>query len=133
MLQTTLEPIFVQHTIGNYGHCLETGGPLFRIITMKLPGAHMAYVVELNHIFADGATYYKVVNLINCAINDKPVPELQWRPAPASVALPDVWTDACCDIMMTGWMPAFMEKCGSYVSVAPQDPQYACPNTGRPR
>jgi len=118
-MQNALEPLFAQHSIGSFAHCMETAGPLFRMILMKLPDDAMAYVVELSHIFADGATYYKVMDLINHAMNAKPLPTLQWRPAPESMPLPISYTDEDKQLIGGAWMPAFMQKFASYAPGTP--------------
>jgi len=113
MLQSW-EAMFAEKSIGRFEQIVETEGPLFRVILMKLPSAHMAYVVEVNHMIADGASYYKIIDFINCAINARPLPELLWEAAPETVMIPDVYSQEDKDLALTGWLPAFMEKFALY-------------------
>jgi len=64
---------------------IKTEGPLFNVILMKLPKEHMIHCIEINHAIVDGASYYKILDFINCAINGRPLPELQWKAAQRSV------------------------------------------------
>ena len=98
-MQKHLEKCFAWHTIGQP---LETGGPLFRIILMRWRGSAShpqnehtaAYMVELSHLIGDGATYYKVIGLIDDAVNGRAVKGLRlelprWkRPCTAREMLP---------------------------------------------
>merc|ERR1719215_2287175 len=45
----------------------------------------MIHCIEINHAIVDGASYYKILDFINCAINGRPLPELQWKAAQRSV------------------------------------------------
>lgn len=121
-VQEQLEPLFAEHTIGGVEHAIASGGPLFRVVLMKLPSDMMAYVVEVNHIIADGATYYKLLGLIDCAVNKRPVPVLEWEAATASIPIPVHWNDADKDLMMTGWLPGFVHKMTNvYVAGTPSE------------
>mmetsp|Transcript_12499 Transcript_12499/g.24325 ORF Transcript_12499/g.24325 Transcript_12499/m.24325 type:complete len:435 (-) Transcript_12499:240-1544(-) len=110
----SLERRFAQVSIGRYEQLIQSGGPLFRIILMKLSADYMAYAVEVNHMIADGCTHYQIQNLINCAVNGRSVPELDWKPAPEAVAFPALYNGEDKEMALTGWLPSFMEKCGEY-------------------
>eukprot|EP01043_Picozoa_sp_COSAG02_P018202 COSAG02_NODE_843_length_16599_cov_6.528485_16_plen_412_part_00 len=114
LVHEKLEPLFTAHGIGNTNDCLESGGPLFRIILMRLGENTVAYCVEVCHIFADGATYYTIVKIINDAVQGKPPEALVWKPAPQSVPIPVAYNEADTSIMMGEWMEGFMENLGKY-------------------
>lgn len=80
-----LEPRFAEKRLSNeVEQIIKTEGLLFRVVLMKLPKEHMAYVVEINHAIGDAASYYKILDFINCAMNGQPLPELQWKAAQES-------------------------------------------------
>ena len=111
LVQTDLEPNFIaQSTIGTMATQIETGGPLFQVLLMKLPAGHMAYAVELSHLIGDGNTYYQLLHVLNCAMNGKPMPKLKWSSAPESVALPAEYSPQDKALHMEGWIPAYVER-----------------------
>ena len=117
-IQRDLEPAFAGSTIG---HPLESGGPLFRVIVMRWRDepttALAAYMVELSHLIGDGATYYKVIGLLDDAINGRASAaglKLDWVPAPLSVPYPDSYTKADTDLFMFGWVDGYLAKCDTY-------------------
>ena len=81
---------------------------------MNLPENHAAYVIELSHLFADGATYYDVLNLLHRAVNSAPMPDLKWVPAPPNIIFPDCYSDEDRQIVGGGWIPGYEEKAAKY-------------------
>merc|ERR1719491_2315802 len=56
----SIEDLVFEHDPGAFAQALESGGPLFRIVLLKLHSGFVAPVPFLNHIIADGDTHYKV-------------------------------------------------------------------------
>jgi len=113
-LQTELEPLFRKHTIGDANAVMANDNPMFRVILMSLPENHMAYVIELSHVHADGATYYKVIDALNAAVNSRPIPQLTWTPASLDVMYPETFSEEERLFLIGGWAPGYVKMCEKY-------------------
>jgi len=113
-VQKEIEPLFEQYSIGDGVRQLESGGPVFRVIVMKLAEDLVAYAVEMSHSLGDGNTYYETINLMNCGMNDLPLPQLEWKVAEECVVVPSVYTPEDKAVALQEWLPAFIEKCNIY-------------------
>jgi len=109
-----LEHLFIEHDPGNFTQALETGGPLFRVVVMRLNSGLAVVVPYLNHIFADGCTYYMVLEAIDAAINSRVMSPLQWRTAEVDVGVPSVYSVEDVDLALNGWLPGYVEKMMRY-------------------
>lgn len=109
-----LEPLFAEHDLGNLAQALETGGPLFRIVIMRLNSGLAVLAPYLNHTLADGCTYYMVCEAIDAAANDRPLPMFQWRAAERDVCIPSGHSSEDAELTMSGWIPGFMENMARY-------------------
>ena len=56
----------------------SSGGPLFNVTLIELPGHRAAYSVSLSRIVGDGWTYYTLIDQLNCFINGKALEPLIW-------------------------------------------------------
>jgi hypothetical protein len=114
-VQTSLEPIFVEHSIGSSRDCLETGSPLFRVMLMSLSDSLAAVCMELSHIFADGASYYQFMKYLDCVVNERPKPgPFEWKLSPESVPIPACYSREDKRLHETGWITGYAEKCEQY-------------------
>jgi len=111
----SLEARFVEKTIGGFQHIVQTEGPLFRVILMKLPKRHMAYCVEVSHTIADACSHYKIIDFINCAINGRPLPELQWMATSETVMFPEEYSPEDREVFCKGPLSsALFERSAKY-------------------
>lgn len=115
--QTLLEPIFAERSIGSSKDCLQSGGPLFRVLLMRLPDNHAAVCMELSHIFADGASYYQFMKYLDCVVNNKPKPgPFEWKFSSETVPIPAGYSDEDKRLHETGWIPGYVEKSKQYTA-----------------
>ena len=64
--------------LGNPTQQKSSGGPLFNVSIIELPGHRAAYSVSLSRIVGDGWTYYALIDQLNCLINGKALEPLTW-------------------------------------------------------
>ena len=55
--------------LGNPTQQKSSGGPLFNVTLIELPGHRAAYSVSLSHIVGDGWTYYALIDQLSCLVN----------------------------------------------------------------
>ena len=70
----------------------SSGGPLFNVTLIELPGHRAAYSVSLSRIVGDGWTYYALIDQLNCLINGKALEPLTWDEPNVSKEV-DHWSD----------------------------------------
>jgi len=138
-VHTHLEPVWQRHSIGSSKDCLQSGGPLFRILLLPLPSSkrtssglnnsendsyRMAVCVELCHILADGASYYKIMEYLNGLMNHShnnhdqfpATPVLVWKTPPEHVGLPVEYGPQDRTLHMSGWLAGYIRKSQQYSS-----------------
>jgi len=81
IIHDTLEPLFAVHSLDPSQKAIDEGTPLFRVILMNLPGNCMACCVGVNHLIADGWTYFKLLRQIDLSCKGESLEELEWYPS----------------------------------------------------
>ena len=64
--------------LGNPTQQKSSGGPLFNVTLIELPGHRAAYSLSLSRIVGDGWTYYALIDQLDCLANDKQLKPLVW-------------------------------------------------------
>jgi hypothetical protein len=106
-MQTFIEPMFEPFTLSTD---MASGKPLFRCTVMTLSPGDVCFCIELSHIIGDGATYYRMCDHINTAINGGVVPQTMWKPAGKDVGVPTHFSEEDAFTLAGGWVPAFLER-----------------------
>ena len=78
--------------LGNPTQQKSSGGPLFNVTLIELPGHRAAYSVSLSRIVGDSWTYYALIDQLNSLINDKALEPLTWDEPNVSKEV-DHWSD----------------------------------------
>ena len=70
--------------LGNPTQQKSSGGPLFNVTLIELPGHRAAYSISLSRIVGDTWTSYALIDQVNCLINGKALQPLTWDEAGVS-------------------------------------------------
>ena len=89
--QEVLDPLVPD--VGNAMQQKASGGPLFVVSVIELPGSRAAYSVSLSHIVGDAWTYYALIDQLDCFVNSQSLNELLTWDKPEISLEVDHWSD----------------------------------------
>ena len=98
------------HLVPDLGTTIQqkaTGGPLFNVSIIELPGHRAAYAVSLSHIVGDGWTYYALIDQLDCLVNERMLEPLVWDDPGVSREI-DNWSDRDKFRASKLWLPALI-------------------------
>ena len=78
--------------LGNPTRQKSSGGPLFNVSIINLPGHRAAYSISISHILGDGWTRNALHDQLDCLVNERALKPLVWDDPGVSIEM-NHWSD----------------------------------------